>query len=399
MNDDPIYKELQSARIKLLIEWPIFGAIILHLELKEVDWVPTAATDGRYFYYNREFCKRLDREQLMFLTAHEVLHVIFDHIFRRGNRNKDLWNMAVDYKVNYTLLANKDKEGKDLTIGKRITNIEPVDDVLFDLAYNDDLTAEEIYSLLEKNMVEIKLPLDMHLDGEGNGEDGQPKLSAEEIQGIRDMVRSVLIEAVGQEHNLEPGKIPAGILRLINRLMEPKIDWRRMLDNVLRSSIKFDYTYMRISRRSWATGFTLPGADTMDKVKAIAFLDGSGSTTREMVTDCLSECKGIMGTFPDFELTVATFDTKVYNVKLFTPENADEIDAYDFFGGGGTTPSCCWDYMKDHEMMPDKLLLFTDGHVGGDWGDPDYCDTLFIIHSNPRAVPSYGMVTYYEEKS
>ena len=71
---DPVIRELEAARIKLIIEWPIFGAIILQLELKEVDWCGTAATDGRYFYYNREFIKRLNKSQLLFLTAHEILH-------------------------------------------------------------------------------------------------------------------------------------------------------------------------------------------------------------------------------------------------------------------------------------------------------------------------------------
>lgn len=134
----------------------------------------------------------------------------------------------------------------------------------------------------------------------------------------------------------------------------------------------------------------------MDKVCAVAFLDGSGSTTQEMVTDFLSECKGIMETFPDFKLTIGTFDTEVYSVLTYTPDNADEINDYSFIGGGGTAPSCCWEYMKEHEIMPHKLLLFTDGYVDDDWGDPDYCETLFIIHSNPRAKASHGVTVHYE---
>jgi predicted metal-dependent peptidase len=404
---DPVILELQRARIRLLIEWPIFGPIILHLELKEVDWCPTAATDGRYFYYNREFVKKLDLAQLMFLTAHETLHVILDHIFRLGNRDRALWGMAVDYAVNFLLMTTLD-EHKQM-IGREIKNVPPVDRILFDPDYSDDFSAEEIYAILEKNQVKIQLPLDMHLEADGNGgedqkddqdgknSNGPPILTEEEIQAIRDNIRATLLQAA-QQPNLDPGKIPAGILRMLNGLLEPKIDWRQMLDNVLRSAIKYDYSYLRVSRRFWSTGFILPGSDVMEKVKAVAFLDGSGSTTQAMISDFVSECKGIMETFRDFELIIGTFDTKVYNVITYTPDNAEDIHQYPFKGGGGTEPSCCWEYMKEHEIEPHKLLIFTDGHVGEDWGEEDYCDTLFIIHSNPKAVAPYGQTVFYEAK-
>ena len=119
----------------------------------------------------------------------------------------------------------------------------------------------------------------------------------------------------------------------------------------------------------------------------------------EMITDFLAECRGIMQTFRDFKLTVMTFDTRVYNVQEFTPDNADDIDRYDFHGGGGTSPSCCWRYMREHDIMPHKLLVFTDGYVGIDWGDPDFSDTLFIIHSNPTAKAPYGQTTHYEPRT
>jgi predicted metal-dependent peptidase len=407
-NTDPVLIELQKARVRLLLEWPIFGPIILHLELKEVTWCLTAATDGRFFYYNRDFVKQLDREELIWLTAHEVLHCVFNHMFRCGNRNPDIWGMAIDYLVNYTLLTTKDSQGQ--MIGREIKNKPPIVRVLFDPDYTDDFSAEELYALLERKQVKIQMPLDMHLDGNGGGDgqkdlkhsdgqkgDGPPVLTSEEMEDIRNNIRTTLIQAA-QQPNVDPGKIPAGILRMLNKLLEHKIDWRKMLDNVLRSAIKYDYTYMRLSRRFWSTGFILPGSDVQEKVKAAAFLDGSASTTKEMVTDFLSECAGIISTFADFELIIGTFDTEVYNVMTFTPDNADEIYDYPFRGGGGTVPSCCWEYMKEHEIEPHRLLIFTDGYVDDDWGDEDFCDTLFIIHSNPRAKPSYGQVCYYEPK-
>jgi hypothetical protein len=103
-----------------------------------------------------------------------------------------------------------------------------------------------------------------------------------------------------------------------------------------------------------------------------------------------------MHTFRDFSLLVMTFDTEVYNVVEYTPDNAHQIANYEFYGDGGTSPSCCWRYMHKHGIMPHKLLVFTDGEVNDDWGEEDFTDTLFIIHSNPRIIAPHGQTTHYE---
>lgn len=392
---DPILTKLIKARIRLLLDWPLYGQIILHLDLKEAPWCPTAATDGRYFFYNRKFIEQLDKDELVFLSGHETLHAVYEHVFRRGQRDKAIWNMAADFLVNYRLVA--DKVGKMIKGG------------LYKNEYNDDdYTVEELYALLEKQAVKIQMPLDMHLDGGGDDGDsagnrdpmeGPVVYTEEEQQAITDILRSALVQGVQMQEMKEPGSTPAGLLRAVNRLLRPTIDWRAMLNNVLRSTIKYDYSYARMSRRSWNSGLVLPGSDVLERVEAVALLDGSGSTTQEMITDFLSECHGVMTTFRDFKLTIMTFDTEVYNVVEYTPDNADEIVCYEFRGGGGTAPSCCWRYLRENDIVPHKLLVFTDGEVGNDWGDADYCDTLFIIHSNPRVIAPYGQTTHYERTS
>lgn len=372
---------IMRARVKMLLQHPLFGQPLLHLETKSVTWCGTAATDGKFLYYNAEFIETLDRAQVVFLLGHEVLHCILDHIFRRGTRDKTLWNMAIDFITNDVLIKSK--------VGT------PIAGALHSKVYDsDEMTAEQVYDVLERRNVTVQMPLDSHLEsgeqGNGDGEDGPPILSEDQIQEIRGTMRTIFLQAAEQV-----GKLPAGLRRLLDRLREPKIDWRAMLDHTLRSVIRHDYTYSRVSRRSWPTGLVLPGQDVMDRVVAYAFLDGSGSTTQEMVTDFLSECKAIVTTFRDFELTVGSFDTEVYNVVVYTPENADEIDAYEFQGGGGTMPSCCWQYLRARDIVPHQLLVFSDGLVENDWGEPDYCDTLFIIHSNDITAP-YGVTIHYD---
>ena len=94
---------------------------------------------------------------------------------------------------------------------------------------------------------------------------------------------------------------------MIEELTEPKMDWRELLEMHIKSAVKDDYTFTRISRRAWGIGaqvgrrLILPGNSDMDTVDVVCTIDTSGSMTQEMLTDFLSEVKGIMEMFPDFK--------------------------------------------------------------------------------------------------
>ena len=73
--------KLVTARIGLLLRAPFFGNLATRLQLVNADdWCPTAATDGRRFFYNSEFIHKMPLKQVEFLFGHEVLHVVYDHI-------------------------------------------------------------------------------------------------------------------------------------------------------------------------------------------------------------------------------------------------------------------------------------------------------------------------------
>lgn len=408
LSSDPIYRSLVEARVKLLFDFPFFGNLASRMKLIDATkWCPTAATDGRNFYYNREFIRKLTKEQLLFLMGHEVLHAVYDHLGRRAGRDPQIWNMANDYIVNFTLV--KERIGEMIKGG------------LYSDKYTDELTSDEVYNLLQKNSVQIQMPLDVHLelggdgdddndgknsgDGNGNGggktatvtvvgEDGPPSLSEEDLAKIRNEMKAAVINAA----QACAGKVPAGVKRLIEDITEPKMDWRTMLECHIQSAIKDDFTWRRISKKSWGCGAILPGQNTMETIDIAICIDCSGSISDQMLKDFLGEVKGIMEQYVDFKIRLWTFDTRVYNEQMFTPENLDEIYEYDIQGGGGTMFECNWEHMRENDIEPHKLVMFTDGYPGGSWGEEDYCDTLFIVHGNTSIVAPFGMTAYYDEE-
>ena len=103
-----IEEKLTTARVGLLLKTPFFGNMATRMKIINADeWCQTAATDGRNFYYNTEFVKKLSTKKLEFLFAHEIGHCVFDHFGRAGSRNRQLCNISQDYAINQILADEK----------------------------------------------------------------------------------------------------------------------------------------------------------------------------------------------------------------------------------------------------------------------------------------------------
>jgi len=397
--DAAVREKLITARIALLMKAPFFGTLATRLKLENADsWCGTAATDGRRFYYNSEFIKKMPQKQVEFLVGHEVLHCVYDHMGRRGERDPRLWNIADDYCVNQDLL--------DQRIGEKI----PVG--LFDSKFKG-WSAEEVYDYLYENAEKIsiddleKMLLDEHLDGDGDdgetdgeGKDGEgkskggrPKLSEEEKKQIRDEIKEAVMAAA---QTCKAGDLPAGVKRMIKDLTAPQLSWRDLLPQAIQSTVKYDYSWQRASRKGWDMDAVMPGNDYDKDIDVCVSIDASGSMSDEMLRDILGEVKGIMETYTSFRLHLWSFDTDVYNAKVFTPENLDEIMEWEPGGGGGTMFMCNWEYMKENDIVPKYFVMFTDGYYGDSWGDPDYCDTMFVVHGGNTEEAPFGITTRYE---
>jgi len=66
--------------------------------------IPTAATDGKRYYWNPKFILKHSKIGLRIVCSHEAWHAIYMHPQRRGSRLPKLWNIAVDYIVNGTVM-------------------------------------------------------------------------------------------------------------------------------------------------------------------------------------------------------------------------------------------------------------------------------------------------------
>ena len=396
---DPIVEKLITARVGLLLKQPFFGNMATRMRLIDAsDWCPTAATNGRDFMYNKDFVSKLDIKELEFLFGHEIGHCVFDHFGRVGNRDRRLSNIAQDFAVNQILV--------DERIGKKITQVK----ICQDNKYRG-MAWEEIYDELYDKAEKIDIndlikqlgdTLDQHINEEEGPGSAQPKdkngnpipvMSKEEAQAVRDAIKEAMIQSA---QAAGAGKVPAGIMRLIKDLTEPKMNWREVLQMNIQSIIRNDYSFQRPNRKSQHSGAVLPGMKNDQTVDVAIAIDMSGSIGQEDATIFLSEVKGIMDQYEDYAIDIWCFDTEIYNHKRYTHDDGDELLTYEPQGGGGTDFEVNWEHMKDQDLVPKKFIMFTDGYPCGGWGDEDYCDTLFIVKGSNNEAP-FGQTVLYDE--
>lgn len=401
-NMDVITK-IKKARLSLLFNNPFFGSLIMQLPLQEENtWCTTAAVDGRYIYWNRKFFEGLSLDEVIFVLAHEVMHVVYDHFGRRGHRDPGYYNMAGDYVINAMLINEKigampmkpvvDKDESGNT-SQRVG--------LYDKKY-EGWTSEAVYDDLQKRQVKKQMTLDVHIQMGKDGQDGAGKkanggIPIEVDEATLKEIRESLKDKILQAAQAAAGKMPASIARLVDHLVEAKINWRDYIRETIQSQLTADYTWHKPNRRHSSSDIVFPSLVKEETIDVEVSIDQSGSISAEMARDFLSEIWGITNQYSSYRIAVSTFDTKVYNRQVFTEDNIDEMLDYEPKGGGGTSINSVWQYLRKHDITPKLLIVFTDLE-DDDHGDPNYCNTLFLINNpyNKSILPQHGSWVRYE---
>jgi len=105
------HEEIEYIKDRVLRKFPLLGVTMSHLKITAIDrlriadgkLMGPATTDGETIYYIPEFFGSLSDEEKIFILAHEVMHVAFNHIVRSKDKDQKLWGMAADAVINQIL--------------------------------------------------------------------------------------------------------------------------------------------------------------------------------------------------------------------------------------------------------------------------------------------------------
>ena len=116
-----LMKRLSKAKTGLILEHPFIGSVAINMPFELDETIETAATNGKRVKFNPKFIEGLTDEELKFLVAHECLHPMLEHNYRRNGRSPMRWNKACDYVINH--LLDQEKIGKFIQGGCLDPNI------------------------------------------------------------------------------------------------------------------------------------------------------------------------------------------------------------------------------------------------------------------------------------
>jgi predicted metal-dependent peptidase len=356
------HKRIIKARTALVLEHPFIGSIALNLPFLFDDAIPTAATNGKRIKYNPRFVEALTDEEIKFLVAHECFHPMLEHNFRRGGRSPRRWNQAGDYVINQLLTDDK--------IGKMIDGglINP------QLYQAGNGTTDGIYNLLPEDN-EGDDPMDDCEDG-----DGSP--AEKEQQAAEWKVR---VAQAAQAAKMM-GKMSAGLERLVESVLRPKVDWRDVLRKFVERCKNDTRSYARPNRRFLAQGMYLPSVSGESLGEMVFAIDCSGSIDQATIDQFAAEIHTVKAEGNPTAIHLIYFDSEVSHYIKFGRDDDVHVEPH---GGGGTDFAPVFEYMEQHQIEPVAVIFLTDLCCNS-FGNEPSCPVLWV--STDEGTAPFGEV-------
>lgn len=377
-----IGKEIQRAKIHLLLKEAFFGNLLMHLEILPDKNKRTFATNGRYIKYSPSYAKQLTRSGISAVLAHEVMHCVFKHhIFRKG-RDPELWNDAGDYCINWILAESGFNLPGNPLIDRRFA----------------DMSTEQIYSiLLAENPPKPKSKPEIGEDEGGggnndpdNGDQGNDNedqssdsdpdngdndqsnpVSCGEVEDAPSIKEGKGPDAIEQESKAWSqriiqaamnaklaGKLPAGLDRLVSDLLAPKVSWREILWQFVQEIAQDDYSFMKPNRKYTSGGVFLPSLYSETTLDIAVAVDTSGSISQDDLNQAASEIGEIQNSI-DATIHVVYVDAELANAQEFLPGDELKLEAK---GGGGTDFVPAFEWVEEKQLDIACLIYLTDGY-------------------------------------
>lgn len=323
---------ISGATLRLRRRAPFFATLCLFARFIPDERIPTACTDGKDVYYHPAWLATLSPGQLEAAILHEVLHAALMHVTRRGARDPVRWNIAADIAVNGILAEQEDLQ---LTPGAiREPGLE-------------HLPVEEIYDLIDAQHMPA---CERCLRAGAGGPDWQRRLHEVEAYW-RDAVHKArtLAESQGQ------GRLPAGLVRQIDRVTAPQIDWRAAL---WRFAVRTPVDFSGYDRRFLHTGLYLDAIDG-ESVRVFVAVDTSGSVSAHQLSVFLAEVKAILRTYPHIVMSLYYCDAEVYGPYELGADDPPPAPV----GGGGTSFVPFFDQVAQRRQGLEQraCIYLTDG--------------------------------------
>lgn len=391
-------EKLKAAVIQLSLKHGFLASSVLR-KYWYADWtIPTIGTDGlEGLYFNPEYIAARSVPEVIGLFAHEALHDLGLHPFRRGQRDVERWAIATDAVVN------------DI-VGQLQLQL-PGDGV----PAVPDTTPEALYEVLDPPPQQAPQGGGGSGQGQGQGKGKQPQggkgkpkpkpggcpctmKTPRNAQG--QPLTGAALSAAEADAKLNaatakelagrlPGTLPAGLSRMLGMALEEKVPWEQVVQRFVSESSKAETSWKQPNRRFLSTGVVLPRLWTPEVPDFVLACDTSGSMSDDLLRAAGSEMMHAMATCEAKgapELTVVWCDTEVAFQVVSDPKELRPV------GGGGTMFSPAFRWINENRPQTKGVVFVTDGYVSDFGPEPEYPVLWILTGVNESFRPPFGEI-------
>jgi predicted metal-dependent peptidase len=351
---------------EVVFKYNAYAPIISSFRIVYSDLIPTMGVD-KYarLMINPDFVVK-NQAYIKGIVIHEVLHVFFGHTtdtrsklaYTDDAQHNKIANIAEDCAINQFINESL-PEGAitPITLRQMIGNI--------DIEYSQ--SAEYYYDKIMDNMKEEDQKQIQNnmcaTDGmaDDSMQDELDKMGVEHIS--QEEVNEKVLETA-QEICKSQRHQYGGLMDFAKEMMNPKVDWRPLLQATIRNAekkvwtIHAKQTFKRVSRRS---GQILIPKRNGQKISVALSFDTSGSISSDMVNQFLAEIKTCMKYSEIKECALWHTSNYWYG----SPEEL-ERSIEKVFESGGTDEACMGNAEK--HCRADLYIHFSDGYHGDNYG-------------------------------
>jgi len=156
------------------------------------------------------------------------------------------------------------------------------------------------------------------------------------------------------------GQMPGALRRVVEEIINPKVDWKELLRRFLDQFAKDDYTWKSPNRRHIANGDYLPSLRSETMKEIIVAVDTSASISGDLIKAALAEIEGISAGAALAPIRVLYCDYVMQGEEEFGPYDRPIKLKRNFPGGGGTSFVPVFDYVAKKNLDPSLMVYITD---------------------------------------
>jgi len=423
------YEVYLGAQMDLLYRRPFYYHWISQMRYTEVasddEYIQTAGvtpdirTNSFKLFVNPGFFGELDPKGAMFVLAHEVLHLIFDHCM--GPRtNHFMWNIAVDLAVNTILMDDGFKMimEKDGVTPKGITpeNVaQKLTEAWTEVGQPKTISPPPVLQSADWYftwLMENAPPSPKGGgggDSGGEGEESSGNKAVDELldktdhdfengQGKdaheRELERRMVAEKAQEisKHAPAPGRGNiAGQIEELIKSLKPQISWQSKLRNFagqlghidVKTTMNRENKYGQFPRVVFKPG-----------KKILVAVDTSGSVGSNELSQFLAEVEEIA---KHCALDLMNVDYNVQSVETDFRKKAQ----YEVRGRGGTDMRSVFTWIRETRALYDGVIVFTDGDTPYPASKSERCGlrTLWVLTQDRTVPEEAGEAVYFSKET